>query len=176
MQGQRKRVLIYEKPLSPEDVIKRAEVWKEIFDAKDRKEPVKVVINRHVRDDIYEVFYKEVVKGLLKSPQQHQVGEEVDAIIVISDYTTKTFRTRLYDPKKDRKLSAGDVVEGRVKKVTSNGGLLVTVGNVQGVVPKRYIGKALKYPLKDLKRGKVICRVVRVGKKRPILKIIDVKI
>jgi ribosomal protein S1 len=169
-------VLIYEKPLPPEDVIKRAEAWKEIFDAKDRREPVSVVINRHVRDDIYEVFYGEVVKGLLKSPQKHGVGDEVKAMVVIADYTTKTFRTRLYDPQRDKKFSVGDVVEGKVKKVTSNGGLLVAVGNVQCIVPKRYLGKAVKYPLKDLKRGKVVCRVVRVSGKRPILKITDVKI
>ncbi len=169
-------MLIYEKPLSPEEVIRRAEVWKEIFDAKDRREPVKVVINRHVRDDIYEVFYMDVVKGLLKSPKKHTIGEEVDALVVISDYTTKTFRTRLYDPERDRRLRAGDVVECRIRKVTSSGGFVVTVGNVQGIVPKKHLGKAVKYPLKDLKRGRVVCRVIRAGGKRPVLKIIDVKV
>ena len=176
MQGPRKSVLIYEKPLPPEEVVRRAEVWKEIFDAKDRREPVKVVINRHVRDDIYEVFYKETVKGLLKSPRKHIVGEEVEALVVISDYTTKTFRTRLYDPERDRRLRAGDVVECKVKRVTSSGGFVVAVGNVQGVVPKKHLGKAVRYPLKDLKRGKVVCRVLRSGGKRPVLKIIDVEV
>ncbi len=169
-------MLIYEKPLPPEEVIRRAEVWKEVFEAKDHRRPLKVVINRHVRDDIYEVFYKDVVKGLLKSPKKHEVGEVVEAMVVISDYTKKVFRTRLYDPRRDRKLTVGAVVEGKVKKVSSSGGLIVAVGNVQGVVPKRYIGKAMRYPLKDLKRGTVVCRVVKVGGKRPILKIIDVKV
>ncbi len=169
-------MLIYEKPLSPEEVIRRAEVWKEIFDAKDKREPVKVVINRHVRDDIYEVFYKDTVKGLLKSPKKHSVGDEVEAIVVISDYTTKTFRTRLYDPERDRRLRVGETVECRVRRVTSNGGFVVAVGNVQGIVPKKHLGKAVRYPLRDLKRGKVVCKVIRAGGKRPVLKIIDVKV
>ncbi|NPA79515.1 MAG: S1 RNA-binding domain-containing protein [Thermotogae bacterium] len=167
-------MLIYEKPLSPEEVIRRAEVWEEIFKAKDGRRPLKVVINRHVRDDIYEVLYRDTVKGLLKSPKRHEVGEEVEALVVISDYTTKTFRTRLYDPSEI--LTPGDVVEGRVKKVTSSGGFVVLVGNQQCIVPKRHLGKAVKYPLRDLKRGKVICRVLRVSGKRPVLKILDVKI
>ncbi len=168
--------MMYDKPLPPDEVVRRAEVWKEVFDAKDGRRPVRVKINRHVRDDIYEVFYKDVVKGLLKSPKQHEVGEEVDAIVVISDYATKTFRTRLYDPERDVILKVGDIVEAKVKRVTNRGGFTVQIRNLTATVPKRYIGKAMRYPIRELRKGRLVCEVVRLGKKGPILRVIDVKI
>jgi len=169
-------VLKYEKPLPPEDVIRRANVWEEIFKAKDDRKPLRVVVNRHVRDDIYEVLYKDIVKGLLKSSKKHEAGEEVEAAVVIADYTTKTLRTRLYDPKRDRNLAAGEVVECVIKKVSSGGGFIVQIGTIQGIVPKKHIGKAMRYPLRDLRKGKLVCKVLRGGGKRPILKVLDVKL
>ncbi len=172
---QKRSLLIYEKPLTPEEVIRRAEVWKEIFRAKDRKEPVEVVVNRHVRDDIYEVFYKDIVKGLMKSPKEHKVGEKVKVRVVIADYTTKTFRTKFYQ-EKPAKFKVGDVLTGKVVKVTSKGGLVVIINGHKCLVPRNRIGPALRYPIKDIKRGEVECLILRVEGNRVIAEILGVRI
>lgn len=170
-------LLIYEKPLSPEEVIKRAEVWDKIFKVKDKGEPVEVVINRHVRDDIYEVLFEDTVKGLLKSPKKHEIGERVKAKVVIADYTTKKFRTKLYVSKgKTNKLKPGNVFIGKVLKVSSDEGLIVNINGRRCYVPRSRIGPAIKYPLKDLKKGKVECLVLRVDGKKVICEILKVRL
>jgi len=172
---QKRSLLIYEKPPTPEEVIKRAEVWKEIFDAKDRKEPLEVVVNRHVRDDIYEILYKDTVKGLMKSPKEHKVGERVKVSVIIADYTTKTFRTKLYQGKPAR-FKVGDVLTGKVLKVTSKGGLIVVINGQKCLVPRNRLGPALRYPIRDIKRGEVECLILRVEGNKVLAEILGVRI
>ncbi|MEO0138446.1 MAG: hypothetical protein ABIL16_03055 [candidate division WOR-3 bacterium] len=169
-------LLIYEKPLNPEEVIKRAEVWEKIFKAKDNGEPVEVVINRHVRDDIYEILFEDTVKGLLKSPKKHEIGERVKVKVVLADYTTKKFRTKLYVPEgKIGKFEPGKVFIGKVLKVLPDGGLMVNIQGKKCYVPRNRIGPAIKYPIKDLKKGTVECLILRVDGKKVICEILKVR-
>lgn len=167
-------LLIYEKPLNPEEVIKRADAWKRIFEAKDKGEPIEVSINRHVRDDIYEVFFENTVKGLLKSPKKHEVGERVKAKVILADYTTKKLRTKLYIP--EEKFEPGKVFVGKVLKVSPDGGFIVNINNRKCYVPKSKIGVAIKYPLRDLKKGTVECLVLKVKGKKVICEILKVRL
>ncbi len=168
--------MIYEKPLNPEEVVKRAEVWEKIFKAKDMGEPVEVVINRHVRDDIYEILFEDTVKGLLKSPKKHEIGERVKAKVIIADYTTKKFRTKLYIPEVEtNKFEPGKVFIGRVLKVSSDGGLIVNIKGKKCYVPRNRIGPAIKYPLRGLKKSSVECLILRVDGKKVICEILKVR-
>jgi len=152
-------LLAFERSPSPDEVIKRAEVWKKIFDAKDRKEPIEVVITKKVRQHIYEILFEGVVRGLIKSPKEHSVGETVKAKIVIADYAKRKLRTKLYEEGKE--LLPGAILKGKVVKVSKDG-LIVSVGDKKVLVPKNKLGPARTRPLKDLKGGEVECLILRV--------------
>ncbi len=171
----KRSLLIYEKPLSPDEVIKRAEAWKKIFKSKDHGEPVEVVINRRVRDNIYEVFFEDIVKGLLKSPKEHTQGEKVKAYVVMADYTTKTFRTKLHAPR-DNVLEPGNILMGKVLKVASNGGIIVLIKGRKCFVPRNRIGPAIRYPLRDIKRGEVECLILKVQDRKVVAEILNVRV
>jgi len=171
-------LLAYEKSPSPEEVIKRAEAWGKIFSAKDKGEPIEVVITKKVKPQIYEILFEDTVRGLLKSPQEHNIGETVKAKIVIADYVKKKLRTKLY--KEERVLKVGSVARGKVLKVSGDGGLVVSVeGKVEGkkvYIPKNRLGPARTFSLKDLKNGEVECLILRVDRGKVIGEILRVRI
>ena len=167
-------LLAYEKSPSPEEVIKRAEAWGKIFSAKDKGEPIEVVITKKVKPQIYEILFEDTVRGLLKSPEEHNIGETVKAKIVIADYVKKKLRTKLH--KEERVLKVGSVVRGKVLKVSSGGNLVVSVEGKKVYVPKNRLGPARKFSLKDLKKGEVECLILRVDRGKVIGEILRVRI
>ena len=167
-------LLAYEKSPSPEEVIKRAEAWGKIFSAKDKGEPIEVVITRKVKPQIYEILFEDTVRGLLKSPEEHNIGETVKAKIVIADYVKKKLRTKLY--KEERVLKVGSVVRGKVLKVSSGGNLVVSVEGKKVYIPKNRLGPARTFSLKDLKKGEVECLILRVDRGKVIGEILRVRI
>jgi ribosomal protein S1 len=167
-------LLAYEKSPSPEEVIKRAEVWGKIFSAKDKGEPIEVVITKKVKPQIYEILFEDTVRGLLKSPEEHNIGETVKAKIVIADYVKKKLRTKLY--KEERVLKVGSVVRGKVLKVSGDGGLVVSVEGKKVYIPKNRLGPARTFSLKDLKNGEVECLILRVDRGKVIGEILRVRI
>jgi ribosomal protein S1 len=167
-------LLAYEKSPSPEEVIKRAEAWGKIFSAKDKREPIEVVITKKVKPQIYEILFEDTVRGLLKSPEEHNIGETVKAKIVIADYVKKKFRTKLY--KEERVLKVGSVVKGKVLKVSGDGGLVVSVEGKKVYIPKNRLGPARTFSLRDLKKGEVECLILRVDRGKVIGEILRVRI
>lgn len=167
-------LLAYEKSPSPEEVIKRAEGWGKIFSAKDKGEPIEVVITKKVKPQIYEILFEDTVRGLLKSPEEHNIGETVKAKIVIADYVKKKLRTKLY--KEERVLKVGSVVRGKVLKVSGDGGLVVSVEGKKVYIPKNRLGPARTFSLKDLKKGGVECLILRVDRGKLIGEILRVRI
>jgi ribosomal protein S1 len=167
-------LLAHEKSPSPEEVIKRAEVWGKIFSAKDKGEPIEVVITKKVKPQIYEILFEDTVRGLLKSPEEHNIGETVKAKIVIADYVKKKLRTKLY--KEERVLKVGSVVRGKVLKVSSGGGLVVSVEGKKVYIPKNRLGPARTFSLKDLKNREVECLILRVDRGKVIGEILRVRI
>jgi len=167
-------LLAYEKSPSPEDVIKRAEAWGKIFSAKDKGEPIEVVITKKVKPQIYEILFEDTVRGLLKSPKEHNIGETVKAKIVIADYVKKKLRTKLY--KEERVLKVGSVARGKVLKVSGDGGLVVSVEGKKVYIPKNRLGPARTFSLKDLKKGEVECLILRVDRGKVIGEILRVRI
>jgi ribosomal protein S1 len=167
-------LLAYEKSPSPEEVIKRAEAWGKIFSAKDKGEPIEVVITKKVKPQIYEILFEDTVRGLLKSPEEHNIGETVKAKIVIADYVKKKLRTKLY--KEERVLKVGSVVRGKVLKVSGDGGFVVSVEGKKVYIPKNRLGPARTFSLKDLKKGEVECLILRVDRGKVIGEILRVRI
>ena len=167
-------LLAYEKSPSPEEVIKRAQIWKKIFEAKDKGEPIEVVITKKVKPQIYEILFEDVVRGLLKSPNEHNIGEVVKAKIVIADYTTKKLRTKLY--KEEKVLPPGTIVQGKVLKASGDGGLVVLARGKKVHIPKNKLGPARSLLFRDLKKGEVECLILRVEGKRTIGEILKVRI
>lgn len=167
-------LLAYEKSPSPEEVLKRAEAWGKIFSAKDKGEPIEVVITKKVKPQIYEILFEDTVRGLLKSPEEHNIGEKVKAKIVIADYVKKKLRTKLY--KEERVLKVGSVVRGKVLKVSGDGGLVVSVEGKKVYIPKNRLGPARTFSLKDLKKGEVECLILRVDRGKVIGEILRVRI
>jgi ribosomal protein S1 len=167
-------LLAYEKSPSPEEVIKRAEAWEKIFSAKDKGEPIEVVITKKVKPQIYEILFEDTVRGLLKSPEEHNIGETVKAKIVIADYVKKKLRTKLY--KEERVLKVGSVARGKVLKVSGDGGLVVSVEGKKVYIPKNRLGPAKTFSLKDLKKGEVECLILRVDRGKVIGEILRVRI
>jgi ribosomal protein S1 len=167
-------LLAYEKSPSPEEVLKRAEAWGKIFSAKDKGEPIEVVITKKVKPQIYEILFEDTVRGLLKSPEEHNIGEKVKAKIVIADYVKKKLRTKLY--KEERVLKVGSVVRGKVSKVSGDGGLVVSVEGKKVYIPKNRLGPARTFSLKDLKKGEVECLILRVDRGKVIGEILRVRI
>jgi ribosomal protein S1 len=167
-------LLAYEKSPSPEEVIKRAEAWGKIFSAKDKGEPIEVVITKKVKPQIYEILFEDTVRGLLKSPEEHNIGEKVKAKIVIADYVKKKLRTKLY--KEERVLKVGSVVRGKVLKVSGDGGFVVSVEGKKVYIPKNRLGPARTFSLKDLKKGEVECLILRVDRGKVIGEILRVRI
>jgi ribosomal protein S1 len=167
-------LLAYEKSPSPEEVIKRAEAWGKIFSAKDKGEPIEVVITKKVKPQIYEILFEDTVRGLLKSPEEHNIGETVKAKIVIADYVKKKLRTKLY--KEERVLKVGSVARGKVLKVSGDGGLVVSVEGKKVYIPKNRLGPARTFSLKDLKEGELECLILRVDRGKVIGEILRVKI
>jgi ribosomal protein S1 len=167
-------LLAYEKSPSPEEVIKRAEAWGKIFSAKDKGEPIEVVITKKVKPQIYEILFEDTVRGLLKSPEEHKIGDKVKAKIVIADYVKKKLRTKLY--KEERVLKVGSVVRGKVLKVSGDGGIVVSVEGKKVYIPKNRLGPARTFSLKDLKKGEVECLILRVDRGKVIGEILKVRI
>jgi ribosomal protein S1 len=167
-------LLAYEKSPSPEEVLKRAEAWGKIFSAKDKGEPIEVVITKKVKPQIYEILFEDTVRGLLKSPEEHNIGETVKAKIVIADYVKKKLRTKLY--KEERVLKVGSVVRGKILKVSGDGGLVVSVEGKKVYIPKNRLGPARTFSLKDLKKGEVECLILRVDRGKVIGEILRVRI
>lgn len=167
-------LLAYEKSPSPEEVIKRAEAWGKIFSAKDKGEPIEVVITKKVKPQIYEILFEDTVRGLLKSPEEHNIGEKVKAKIVIADYVKKKLRTKLY--KEEKVLKVGSVARGKVLKVSGDGGLVVSVEGKKVYIPKNRLGSARTFSLKDLKKGEVECLILRVDRGKVIGEILRVRI
>lgn len=167
-------LLAYEKSPSPEEVIKRAEAWGKIFSAKDKGEPIEVVITKKVKPQIYEILFEDTVRGLLKSPEEHNIGETVKAKIVIADYVKKKLRTKLY--KEERVLKVGSVARGKVLKVSGDGGLIVSVEGKKVYIPKNRLGPVRTFSLKDLKKGEVECLILRVDRGKVIGEILRVRI
>jgi ribosomal protein S1 len=167
-------LLAYEKSPSPEEVIKRAEAWGKIFSAKDKGEPIEVVITKKVKPQIYEILFEDTVRGLLKSPEEHNIGEMVKAKIVIADYVKKKLRTKLY--KEERVLKVGSVARGKVLKVSGDGGLVVFVEGKKVYIPKNRLGPARTFSLKDLKKGEVECLILRVDRGKVFGEILRVRI
>jgi hypothetical protein len=167
-------LLAYEKSPSHDEVIKRAEAWGKIFSAKDKGEPIEAVITKKVKPQIYEILFEDTVRGLLKSPEEHNIGETVKAKIVIADYVKKKLRTKLY--KEERVLKVGSVVRGKVLKVSGDGGLVVSVEGKKVYIPKNRLGPARTFSLKDLKNGEVECLILRVDRGKVIGEILRVRI
>jgi ribosomal protein S1 len=165
-------LLAYEKSPSPDEVIKRAEAWGKIFSAKDKGEPIEVVITKKVKPQIYEILFEDTVRGLLKSPEEHNIGETVKAKIVIADYVKKKLRTKLY--KEEKVLKVGSVARGKVLKVSGDGGLVVSVEGKKVYIPKNRLGPARTFSLKDLKKGEVECLILRVDRGKVIGEILRV--
>jgi len=165
-------LLAYEKSPLPEEVIKRAEAWGKIFSPKDKGEPIEVVITKKVKPQIYEILFEDIVRGLLKSPEEHNIGETVKAKIVIADYVKKKLRTKLY--KEERVLKVGSVARGKVLKVSGDGGLVVSVEGKKVYIPKNRLGPARTFSLKDLKKGEVECLILRVDRGKVIGEILRV--
>lgn len=165
-------MLAYEKSPSPDEVIKRAEAWGKIFSAKDKGEPIEVVITKKVKPQIYEILFEDTVRGLLKSPEEHNIGETVKAKIVIADYVKKKLRTKLY--KEEKVLKVGSVARGKVLKVSGDGGLVVSVEGKKVYIPKNRLGPARTFSLKDLKKGEVECLILRVDRGKVIGEILRV--
>ncbi len=167
-------LLAYDKSPSPEEVIKRAEVWEKIFNAKDKGEPIEVVITKKVKPQIYEIIFENSVRGLLKSHLEHSTGETVRARIVVADYAKRKLRTKIYLEEKG--ISAGEIVKGKVLGVSKDGNLVVLVKGKKVIIPRNRLGPARGYSLRDLKRVEVECLILRVEGKRALGEILKVRI
>ncbi len=131
---------------SPEAIIRRAELWGEVFKAKDRGEVVVVRVKREVRGGYVVSLPWEGLDGFLYSPRERfEEGAEVKARISQANYLTKEIKLRVAkDPEKIRKAleelkahkEKGEPVRVRVRSAVK-GGLLAEYKGVKVFIPEK---------------------------------------
>ena len=160
---------------SPEAIIRRAQLWGEVFKAKDRGEVLVVKVKREVRGGYVVSLPWEGLEGFLYAPRERfEEGREVKARISQANYLTKEIKLRVAkDPEKVRRAleelkgykERGEPVLVRVRSVVK-GGLLAEYKGLKVFIPERQMPPSDDY--RSFVGREIPVLLLRVSKKNTV--------
>ncbi len=161
---------------SPESIMRRAQLWGEVFAAKDQGQVIKVHVMKPVRGG-YMVELPWGLTGFLHCyDRELSEGHETEARITVADYVSKEIKLRpVRDSREVEKtletlrqaMNTGRVINATVRSVVK-GGLLVDIMGIKAFLPSSHtiiaesearemLGKELPVKLlKVSKKGSIV--------------------
>ncbi|MEO0140963.1 MAG: S1 RNA-binding domain-containing protein [candidate division WOR-3 bacterium] len=161
---------------SPESIMRRAQLWGEVFAAKDQGKVIKVQVMKPVRGGYMVELPWGLVGFLHCYDRELPEGHETEARITVADYVSKEIKLKPIRDKGEveRALSAlreahakGSVVKATLRSIV-RGGFLVDIMGIKAFLPSSHtsiteseargiLGKAIPVKLlKVSKKGSVV--------------------
>lgn len=133
---------------SPEAIMRRAQLWGEVFRAKDQGQVLRVVVQERVRKGYLVALPWDDIKAFLPSQEELPEGLELEARITAANYVTKEIRVKRVIPKEAiqeimeelrEAQRRGETVRVRLRSVVQNGALVEYKG-IKAFVPQSKLG------------------------------------
>ncbi len=156
--------------LPPEEVIRRARIWGEIFDAKDNRKTVKAIVLKKLKAS-YKVVLKDWnVEARLVTKKDYKEGDEVSCLIKSANYVSKQIVLKDADYEEEERKILSKILKAKEKNRTmkaqvigvSNGSLIIDILGQKGVVPPAHIPKKFSDRVSALVGKTVRVKILRV--------------
>jgi len=161
---------------SPESIMRRAQLWGEVFAAKDQGQVIKVQVKKQVRGG-YMVELPWGLTGFLHCyDRELPEGHETEARITVADYVSKEIKLK---PVRDRReventlellreaLRSGRVIRATLRSVVK-GGMLVDIMGIKAFLPSSHTTITEGEAREMLGRG-IPVKLLKVSKKGTIV-------
>lgn len=161
---------------SPESIMRRAQLWGEVFAAKDQGQVIKVQVMKPVRGG-YMVELPWGLTGFLHCyDRELSEGHETEARITVADYVSKEIKLR---PVRDNReiertletlkqaMNAGQVIDATLRSVVK-GGLLVDIMGIKAFLPSSHTTIA-ESEAREMLGREIPVKLLKVSKKGSIV-------
>ncbi|MGC8894007.1 MAG: S1 RNA-binding domain-containing protein [candidate division WOR-3 bacterium] len=161
---------------SPESIMRRAQLWGEVFAAKDQGQVIKVQVMKPVRGG-YMVELPWGLTGFLHCYDRDLAeGHETEARITVADYVSKEIKLR---PVRDRNevektlnilkeaMNNGSVINATLRSVVK-GGLLVDIMGIKAFLPSSHT-TIPESQARDMLGREIPVRLLKVSKKGSVV-------
>ncbi len=161
---------------SPESIMRRAQLWGEVFAAKDQGQVIKVQVMKPVRGG-YMVELPWGLTGFLHCyDRELSEGHETEARITVADYVSKEIKLRpVRDSREVEKtldtlkqaMNTGQVINATLRSVVK-GGLLVDIMGIKAFLPSSHT-TITENEAREMLGGEIPVRLLKVSKKGSIV-------
>ena len=161
---------------SPESIMRRAQLWGEVFAAKDQGQVIKVHVMKPVRGG-YMVELPWGLTGFLHCYDRELAeGHETEARITVADYVSKEIKLKpVRDSREVEKtldvlkeaLGSGEVVTATLRSIVK-GGLLVDIMGIKAFLPSSHTTIA-ESEARDMLGREIPVKLLKVSKKGSVV-------
>lgn len=161
---------------SPESIMRRAQLWGEVFAAKDQGQVIKVQVMKPVRGG-YMVELPWGLTGFLHCYDRKLAeGHEAEARITVADYVSKEIKLKpIRDSREVEKtldvlkeaMNSGDVITATIRSVVK-GGILVDIMGIKAFMPSSHT-TITESEARDMLGREIPVKLLKVSKKGSIV-------